>query len=314
MRKIQKFLPWLLLLSSLATNAETQHRVIRRIAVFPVEASQEFREETDKLWWDLRDLLTKDQRFLVASKNFLIQKDVFQPRTTLGPSDVIILGKVLDAHALMTTELQGKTLHMRVYDGEFGRPLWMKSLDLQPSIPIQRQLAPFTDKLAKDFLASIPYQGFVIKDALQDEVVFRQGSALSLKADVGVGSQIELGDQIQVVRILSDSLKPLFMSASRIEVIAEGRVVNINKNIVQVDLDRSIDPRLVTEGSLVRIPKEVKRLTESFAIQESLKAQVDPEFLSPRILELKQQEAEKKPLMTSLGFIANLAAFLLLAF
>ncbi len=294
--------------------AETEHHLVRRIAVFPIKAPSEYREETEKLWWDLRDLLTKDQRFLVASKNFLIQKDVFQPRSALGPSDVIILSKVLDAHALVTTELKEKTLFMRVYDGEYGRPLWEQSLDLQPSIPIHRQLAPSTEKLAKDFLASIPYQGFVTKDSLKNEVVFREGSQLSLKADVGMESQIEVGDQLQVIRIVSDSLKPLFQEYSSIEVIAEGRVMKVNKNIVQVDLDRSIDPRLISEGSLVRIPKEVKRLKESFAIQESLKAQVDPEFLSPRMIELKRQEAEKKPLMTSLGFIANLAAFLLLAF
>jgi len=304
----------LALFLSVRSLAETEHHLIRRIAVFPIDVPAEFRDDADKLWWDLRELLTKDQRFLVASKNFLIQKDVFQPRTELGPSDVIILGKVLDAHALVTTELKDKVLSMRVYDGEFGRPLWEKSLNLQPSIPVKKQLAPFTEKLARDFLASIPYQGFVVKDSLQDDVVFRAGSSLSLKADVGVESQIDLGDQIQVIRILSDSLKPLFMGHARIEVIAEGRVVAVAKNIIQVDLDRTIDPRLVHEGSLLRAPKEVKRLKESFAIQESLKANVDPEFLSPRILELKQQEAEKKPLVTSLAFIGNLAAFLLLAF
>lgn len=311
---MKHFLILLISLLSVSAFGQNEHHVIRRVAVFPVSVPSEFREEADKLWWELREWLTKDQRFLVASKNFLTQKDVFQPRKELGPSDVIILGKVLDAHALLTTELEGKVLHMRVYDGEFGRPLWVKSLNLQPSIPIERQLTPFTEKLVKDFLASIPYQGYVIKDALKDEVVFRQGSSLSLKADVGVGSQIEVGDQIQVVRVLSDSLKPLFTSATRIEVNAEGRVVSVNKNIIQVDLERSIDPRLINEGSLVRIPKEVKRLQESFAIQESLKAPVDPEFLSPRILELKRQEEEKKPLMTSLSFVANLAAFLLLAF
>lgn len=294
--------------------SQIEHQLIRRISVFPIEAPAEYREETDKLWWELRDLLTKDQRFLVASKNFLVQKDVFQPRTELSPSDVIILGKVLDAHALLTTELKDRTLYMRVYDGEYGRPLWIKSLELHSSIPIKRQLAPFIEKLARDFLASVPYQGYVIKDSLKNEVVFRQGSSLSLKADVGAESHIDIGDQIQIIRLVSDSLKPLFMGNARIEVIAEGRVVAVNKNIIQVDLDRSIDPRLVIEGSLVRVPKEVKRLKESFGLRESLKANVDPEFLSPQIIELKRQEAEKKPLVTSLTFIANLAAFLLLAF
>ncbi len=288
--------------------------MIRRVSVFPIQVSSEYRDEADKIWWQLREWLTKDQRFLVASKNFLVQKDVFQPRGELSPSDAIILGKVLDAHALMTTVLKDKKITMRVYDGDYGRLLWEKSLPLQPSIPVHQQLEPFIKKLARDFLASLPYQGFVVKDALNNEVVFRAGSALGLKVDVGAESQVEVGDQIQVIRLISQSFKPLFMGNGQIEVIAEGWVVSVNKNVVQVDLDRSIDPRLIEEGSLVRVPKEMKRLKESFALQESLKATVDPEFLSPRILELKRQEAERKPLITSLGFIANLAAFLLLAF
>lgn len=301
-------------LGGVGRSFESEHQLIRRISVFPIQAPKEYREETDKMWWDLRELLTKDQRFLVASKNFLIQKDVFQPRAELDPSGAIILGKVLDAHALLTTELTDKVLTMRVYDGKYGRVLWQKSLELQTSLPVVKQLGPSAEKLAKDFLASLPYQGYVVKDPLKDEVIFRSGSTLTLKADVGTESQIEVGDQIQVVRLLSDSLKPLFMDNARLEVIAEGRVVAVAKNEVQVDLDRTVDPRLVKEGALVRIPKEVKRLKESFALQENLKATVDPEYLSPRIMELKKQEAEKKPLMTSLTFIANLAAFLLLAF
>ncbi|NCN95499.1 MAG: hypothetical protein GW917_02125 [Bdellovibrionales bacterium] len=313
MKKLFSYFLFFICLPS-ASFAEVNHHLVRRVSVFPIQMPSEYREEGDKIWWKLREWLTKDQRFLVASKNFLTQKDVFQPRGELSPSDAIILAKVLDAHALMTTQLEDKVLHMRVYDGEYGRPLWEKSLPLQTSIPIQRQLEPYTEKLARDFLASIPYQGFVTKDSLKNEVVFRAGSALSLKADVGVESQIEVGDPIQVIRLVSQSLNPLFMGNAQIEVIAEGRVVSIVKNIAQVDLDRSIDPRLIEEGSLVRAPKEMKRLKEAFALQESLKGNVDPEFLSPRILELKKQEAEQKPLVTSLSFIANLAMFLLLAF
>lgn len=291
-----------------------EHHLIRRISVFPLDVPSEYRDEADKIWWDLRNLLTQDQRFLVASKNFLAQKDVFQPRNELAPADVIILGKVLDAHALLTTELKDRVVYMRVYDAEYGRPLWLKSLALQPSLPVKQQLEKVVEKLAKDFLASLPYQGFVVKDSLKSDVVYRQGGTLSFKAEVGVESQVEVGDQVQVIRVLSDSMKPLFLEGFQMEVVAEGRVVNVAKSFIHVDLDRSIDPRLIQEGSLIRLPKEVKRLKEAYALGENLKVSANPEFLSPRIIELKREEAEKKPLVTSLSFIANLAAFLLLAF
>lgn len=300
--------------SSVDSWARSEHDLIRRVAVFPVKAPSDLSEISEKLWWDLRGLLTSDQRFLVASKNFLLQKDVFQPRSVLKPADAIILGKVLDAHALITIALEDKALTLRAYDGVYGRELWINEIQLQPSVPVSKQIEPLSRKLVQGFLASFPYQGFVYLDPLKGSAVFREGSSLNLIADVGLESKIEIGDQIQVIRLMSDSLKPLFSEDALIEVIAEGRVLAITKNLIQVDLDRTIDPKLIKEGALIRIPKELKRLKESYGITESMKASVDPQFLSPRLMELKKEEREKRPLVTSLTFIANLAAFLLLAF
>jgi hypothetical protein len=70
----------------------------------------------------------------------------------------------------------------------------------------------------------------------------------------------------------------------------------------------------VEEGTMVRLPRELKRLQQFYALQDSLKTKIDPEFFSPGMTSAQQQEAEQKPLVSSLMFIANLAAFLLLAF
>jgi hypothetical protein len=49
-------------------------------------------------------------------------------------------------------------------------------------------------------------------------------------------------------------------------------------------------------------------------LQDSLKSKIDPEFFSPGMTSAKQKVEEQKPLVASLMFIVNLAAFLLLAF
>src|SRR6185503_6700203 len=98
--------------------AQTDHTMIRRISVFPIKTAPEFQQVADEAWWELRETLTRDKRFLVASKNFLMQKDVYQARSALTPADAIILGKLLDANALITTHLDERNLTMRVYEGD----------------------------------------------------------------------------------------------------------------------------------------------------------------------------------------------------
>ena len=75
--------------------AQTEHTLVRRLAVFPLKTGQpELAALADEAWWELREALTKDKRFLVASKNFLMQKDVYQARSVLSPADAIILAAI----------------------------------------------------------------------------------------------------------------------------------------------------------------------------------------------------------------------------
>lgn len=294
--------------------SETEHTLIRRLSVFPVKAGQDLAPIAEEAWWDLREVLTRDHRFLVASKNFLMQKDVFQARSELSPADAIILGKLLDANGLVTTYLEDRTLHMRVYEGEYGRPLWQQEVVLQPSLPVAEQLKPAAVKLAQNFIASIPYHGFVTVDPLKGRPVYTEGRRLLVKAEIGTGAEVDVGDTIQLVRIYSDHLKPLFTHGASVEVFAEGRVLEKAGESVVIELDRVNRANIIQEGTLVRVPKELKRLQQLYSLQDSLRSKIDPEFFSPGMTSAKQEQAETKPLVTSLMFVANLAAFLLLAF
>jgi hypothetical protein len=298
-----------------AAWAQTEHTLVRRISVFPIKVGQpELGQLAEEAWWDMREVLTRDKRFLVASKNFLQQKDVFQARATLSPADAIILGKLLDANALITTYLDDRVLHMKVYEGDYGRRLWEHQLTLQPSLPVAEQLKPAVLKLAQDFIASVPYSGFVVVDPLKGQPVYHEGRRLLVKAEVGATAEIDVGDPAQLIRIYSDNLKPLFSAGATTEVFAEGRVVEHTRETIVIELDRLNRSQPIREGTLVRLPRELKRVEQLYAIKDSLRGKIDPEFLSPDMTSARQQEEETKPLIASLVFIGNLAAFLLLAF
>lgn len=295
--------------------AQTEHQLIRKIAVFPVYTPASLEESADKVWWDLREFLTKDQRFLVASKNFLIQKDVFQPRQSLSPADAIILGKLLDADATLTTYLDDRVLHMAVYESEYGRPLWEHSLNLQPSLPIAQQLPAATLKLARDFMASVPYQGFVIVDPLKGAALYKDGRLPLFKAQIALNSEADVGDAVQLIHVASDNIRPLFSAGgARVEVYAEGRIVSKDRNTITVEVDRLTDPKAVKEGSLVRLPKELKRLQEIYSLSTGLKNRLGSAILANNMTATKQEAEEKRPLAASLTFIVNIAVFCLLAF
>jgi hypothetical protein len=250
----------------------------------------------------------------VASKNFLQQKDVYQARGELKPADAIILGQLLEANAVISTYLQDSQVHMRVYEAEYGRTLWSKSLQLQKSLPTSSQLKQATLRLVRDFISAIPYQGFVLKDSLKKSTVYQDDGRQYVKAQVGVSANIEVGDKIQFVKVRATSLKPLFLDGSTVEVFAEGEVERVDRSEVTVQLLRATSINDIRQKSLVRIPKEFKRLQQEFALKSDLNKKIDSAYFSPEMTELDQEIQENKPLITSLSFLGNIGLFLLLAF
>lgn len=309
---------WLVLIivcfSSLNVYADFAHERVKRITVFPLKVEKELEKPAESVWWDLREKLTDTKRFLVASKNFMQAKDVFQARGDLEPADAIILGRLLDAQALVTTFVVERRVSMRVYETKNGLTLWRGDIDLHPAILASKQLPDACNKLLFDFVAAIPYQGAVIIDSLIGRPMFSQGEKWYLKADVGAGTQVTTGDTAQLFNVRPTGLRPLFQEGSSLEVFAEGKVVNVDRQIITVEITRRQPDIEIHEDALVRIPDELRRLREIYGLHESAEKNIALETLRVEDEELTPKQKETKPLVTSLSWIGNLALILMLAF
>ena len=304
------------LLTSRPAHAQTQmftHQLIRRLVVFPIKADPALNQVVEDAWWQAREELTRSRRFLVASKQFLIKSDVFTPRGELEPADSIILGKLLDAHGLITLQLIERRLVMNVYDGSNGLLLWSKSVPLHPSLTVQDQLPTLARKIMADFVASIPYQGFTIVDSLIGQALYEEGQSRLSQVDLGITTGAHLGDLVQWVRIVANASMPLFQGGAKETIYAEGKIVHIDQGIAIVEVTRATSPKSIVEYSLVRVPREAERLQNEYTISEAPKTTLSAELVSPEANPMSQTAIEKRPLVTTLSFVGSIAAFLLLA-
>lgn len=296
-----------------AINVE--HQLIRRLAVFPLKTDSDRAKAVEEAWWQTREALAGTRRFLVASKQFMVKNEAFQPRSTLEAADAIVLGRLLDAHALITGELNGRTLTMTVYDAANGFVLWSKSTELKQTAAASNQLPTAAKRLIGDFIASVPYQAFQIIDPLIGRPTYSDGSLTLAQVDVGVAGTAQVGDAVQWVRISYESNAPIFQGGGKVTAIAEGRVVKVSQGIATVEMTRAIRRDLIKEFSLVRLPREFERLQAKFAINDNeVKSTTDLTLLSPEAAPMETIRKERKPLLTTGSVIASIAAFLLLAF
>jgi hypothetical protein len=297
---------------SVPAFAQSEYLALRRLVVFPVETPTQYQAGADKAWWKVREELTNNRRFLIASKQFMIRKDVYQPRKALEPSDVVILGKLLDAQGLVVTHLKDRMLFMMVYSGETGITLWKNQFPLHPSVPIAEQLEGAALKLIQDFVSSIPYQGFQIIDPLMGKPVFEEGRAMFAKVEVGTDAQIQKGDPVQWIRLTGSS--PLFQEGGQVTIVAEGIVSEIERDILTIEIKRVTDIQHLKEKSLVRFPKEQQRLQEDLALKDRYRKQLSPEMLVADMKPSTTESSQYRPLLTAISAIASIAAFILLAF
>jgi hypothetical protein len=307
------FLTCLVLLGLTQTaRAENEISALRRVVVFPIDLPTSFSSGADKAWWKVREELTNNRRFLIASKQFMIRKDVFQPRKELEPSDTILLGKLLDAQGLIVMYLKDKNLNMVVYSGETGLTLWRNQWPLHPSLPINDQLEGAALKLVQDLISSVPYQGFQIVDPLVGKPVFEEGRAMYAKVEVGTDAQIQKGDPVQWIRLTGSS--PLFQEGGQVTIVAEGIVSEIERDILTVEVQRVTDLKYLREKALVRLPKEQQRLQDNFALKDRFKRQLSPEMLVAEMKPSSPESEQYRSLLTAISSIASFAGLILLAF
>jgi hypothetical protein len=295
-----------------STKPDVPPGYLKRIVVFPMESSKPYSKVAEDAWWKLREQLTDTKRFWVATKRFLVQKDVYQPRSKLTPPDAILLGQLLDCDGLMVTSLKGRELISNVYSRYDGSIIWTSQVQLHPSIPIEEQLADVAVKQVRDFIATIPYHGFEIVDPIINKPVFEEGDVKLAKVDVGGNSRAVEGDTVQWVTIEKTTSSPLLQGGSHLDVVAEGQVVKNENGILLVEVKRARDISLLKQNTLVRLPKETEYLNANYAMQSN--RALSPEVRFTPLPPTHPESEETKPLVAAIAGIANAALFLLLAF
>ena len=295
-------------------HAQVDHQLIRRMAIFPLKVPKGLEAAGEEAWWQARDELSKNRRFLVAMQQFLVKSDVFQPRGDLEPADAIILGKLIDAHALITMQLEARQLTLTVYDGGNGLPLWKKTVSLHPSLTIPDQLPQMARKIIDDFVATMPYQGFTTVDSLIGTPVYEEGDVKLAQVDFGMATGAQVGDLVQWVRITATNVAPLFQNGSKSVVFAEGKIAKIENGVAVVEVLRATNIKDIKAYSLVYLPRESERLRNEFVITDKPRSTLTAELVAPDANPMEEIARERKPLVTTMSFVGSVAAFLLLAF
>lgn len=292
-------------------SAEFEMKLIKRLAVFPIAEAQY--GSSEDAWWQMREVLTKEQRFLVASRRFMVNRGAFQPRKQLKPADVIILGKILDAEALVVSWIEDRTMKMRVYDGQNGFLIWQEDLNFHPAISINDQLIRVSGRLIQDFMTAIPWHGSTVMNTELNRVVYQVDKRTFAKIFVGSQRKLEPGDPVQWISVKGDISSSFLNTGLKVEVVAEGEVSSQNGDQVEVLVTRQRDPEDIYENALVRFPKDLSRSKELFPGDER-GSTLSAEYLSAEMKDPKDFAKDHSPTATALAFIGNLALFVVLAF
>lgn len=297
------------------SGAQAVLEKMSRIAVFPVLVDSGLAKEAEEAWYQIREELSANRKFMVASKNFLESKDVLQPRERLKAADVIILGRLLDAEAIITTffDASNRNLHMVVSETNYGRTVWEGKIKIQSSIPFKEQIVISCHKLVKDFMDRVPYQGYVIVDSIKAKPVYKSGPRFIVQVRVGSVSQIKQGELVQFIEVTNPQYGEFFNQNMKVEVEGEGKILEISDGIAFIELLRTKKGREIKKDQLVRVPSlTIEKKSEIYGYQYLGAMGLTESQLEEN--KWKKFEEEKKPLITSIAFLFNIVAMVFLAF
>ena len=302
-------------------------QAIEKIAVFPVlykgergeKMDEATRKSLDETWWQVRDELTQTGRFVVASRAFLQKADAFQPRGALSVGDAVILGRYVEADALMTILLKDRSLTISIYGAVDGMRSWVQTVELHPSVLIREQVGKISRALVREFIASLPYQAVTVQDALAKQAVYSENGKRFVRIKVA-SSKVVVGDAVEWIDVSRATLEPLFQGGAKTIVQAEGNVSEIGEGFAVCELTRVVDVHAVRAGALVNLPAEQQRLAIAAKSKDSATSAAIVSLLAQNAsIEPEAKQAERKndesgPFATTLSILGSLALILLLAF
>lgn len=312
---------------SISSGKTVSVTAIEKVAVFPLLYKGERGERIDdataksleETWWQVRDELTGTGRFVVASRAFLQKTDAFQPRGLLTTGDAVILGRYVEADALMTMSLKDRTLTLAVWQSSDGTLAWSQAVDLHPSVLLREQVAKVARALVREFVASLPYQATTLQDSFSKQAISIDAGKRRARVATA-GAPLEVGDSVQWVSVTRATLEPLFQGGAKVEIIAEGVVHQVESRFVVVDLTRVHENGQIRAGSLVNLPKEQARLAKLATPRDSATSAAVVSLLAsesaiePEANQVERKKDESGPFATTLSILGSLAVILLLAF
>ncbi len=245
---------FLLMTFSLWAN---EQRPIRNLVVFPVNAPAEQKVYAEKSWWKSRAIFTKNQKYLVATFNFMKKKKVFQPRSELSSADAIILARFLGADALIIFYYENSKVKSIVYDGASGLELWKHTIKVNPLFSLGPQIKEATSRLSYDFLQSRPYGGHIMS------INGRKG-----EVRVGLNHNFKKGEIVKLVKVLQTGATPVYTHGTRIVPIGEAVITDINRTFLTIDTFGAVfDPS--SNYYINKVPKITKNTNSAVKTNKS---------------------------------------------
>ncbi len=292
---------------SAIARAQEEENWIRRVSVFLPQAESISESLAERGWIAVRKELIDDERFLVASKSFLQEKEVYQARAELKPADALLLGRLLDAQALLTFEYSDYEMKMHFYSGSNGLGLWTSQKKLNPSVPAEEQFITTAIQLTQELLADVPFQAFTVKNEISDRVVYQDEGFDLVKVFKGK-QEIEIGEPALIFQLQRKNLDNLYLKGANKQVFAEGKVLSVNDDIAVVRILAKNEDRKIQVHDLVSFPEQEKRLKE----QLSWRNQKFEGLLMSETRIKKEDVSDSKSFTTAIISIVNLALLILL--
>lgn len=308
-----RILVLIILTSQVAFAADTLP-LLRRWVVFPFDSESTLKGAADTAWLKSREKLTEKKRFLIASRQFLIQKEVYQPRKLLTPEDSRILAERLEADVLVTGFNEARKFTLNVYLPS-GRLIWTKTYSFHPSLKATDQLELASDKLTGELIAAIPYQGFTLVDPLIGKPVYEEGEKNFAVVDLGKADDIAPGSYLQWLEVFlpETESKTSQFSDSKVAIVGEGKVASIKNGVAVTEVLRARSLDSIKERTLVRIPSEAQRLNQGQGDGFGSTDKLAPELLPTEIQPLPTQTTKAKGPSFLVGSGLGLILLILLA-